>query len=222
MATIIKNESHMYPSGTPTRQVAFDLNDLTYQANDYLGHVRSEAAKIVQQAKEEAAKVQARAEQAGRKAAEEAIERILDEKVSAQMRTLLPALEGAVSQITDSRSSWQQHWEECVVGLACAIAGRIVRRELQQRPEISLDWIRESLELTSGSAEITLRLNPTDLATLRGEVDRLVGVVRRSAPTRILADESISPGGCRVETEFGSVDQQLETQLERIREELRG
>jgi flagellar assembly protein FliH len=37
---------------------------------------------------------------------------------------------------------------------------------------------------------------------------------------RIVADESITAGGCRVDTEFGSLDQQLEAQLARITEEL--
>jgi len=35
-----------------------------------------------------------------------------------------------------------------------------------------------------------------------------------------VADPDITPGGCRVDTQFGSIDQQLETQLARIEEEL--
>ena len=37
---------------------------------------------------------------------------------------------------------------------------------------------------------------------------------------RIIADGAISAGGCRVDTEFGSLEQQLEQQLARIAEEL--
>ncbi|MFQ5550985.1 MAG: FliH/SctL family protein [Gemmatimonadales bacterium] len=36
----------------------------------------------------------------------------------------------------------------------------------------------------------------------------------------IVADSAVSPGGCFVETEFGNIDQQFETQLARIEEEL--
>jgi flagellar biosynthesis/type III secretory pathway protein FliH len=35
-----------------------------------------------------------------------------------------------------------------------------------------------------------------------------------------VADDAVSPGGCRLNTEFGTIDKQLETQLERIKEEL--
>jgi flagellar biosynthesis/type III secretory pathway protein FliH len=48
-------------------------------------------------------------------------------------------------------------------------------------------------------------------------------VVRELAPlaqTELVADPQISAGGCRVETRFGVIDQQFESQLARIEEEL--
>jgi len=42
----------------------------------------------------------------------------------------------------------------------------------------------------------------------------------RLAPAEVIADQSISRGGCRVETPKGAIDQQFETQLARIAEEL--
>lgn len=220
MATIIKTETQTHPSGTPLRRVAYDLRDFSGQADDYLDRVRAEAAKIVSQAKQEAEKICSQAEQAGRKAAEEAIEKILDDKVAQQMRTLTPALQTAVTQIVDSQADWQRHWEKSIVELACAFAKRIVRRELKQQPEIPLEWVREALQLAGGAAEITLRLHPHDLVTLRSQVEQLAAVFSPAAPARIVGDETISLGGCRLETQFGSIDQQLETQLARISEEL--
>ena len=220
MATIIKSEIQTHPSGTPLRRVAYDLRDFSGQADDYLDRVRAEAAKIVLQAKQEAGKIRAQAEQAGRQAAEEAIEKLLDDKVAKQMRTLTPALQTAVAQIVDSQADWQRHWEKSIVQLACAFAKRLVRRELKQQPEIALEWIREALQLAGGAAEITLRLHPHDLITLQTQVEQLAAVFSPAAPARIVGDETISLGGCRLETQFGSIDQQLETQLTRISEEL--
>jgi flagellar biosynthesis/type III secretory pathway protein FliH len=220
MATIIKTPTEAQPSGTAMRQVAYDLQDFSGQADDYLNRVRAEAAKIILQAKQEAEKVRAQAERAGRQAAESAIEKVLDEKVAKQMQTLAPALQQAVRQIVDSQADWQRHWEKSIVDLACVLAKRIVRRELHYQPEITLDWIRESLELVSGAGEITIRLNPADVATLRNQVEALVAVFGSAAQAKVVADESITAGGCRIETQFGSIDQQIETLLERISEEL--
>jgi len=220
MATIIKRESQVQPSRTTLRGVAFNLSDLSLNADQYLDDVRSEAAKIVQQAKQEAAAIQQQAEESGRQAAEAAVEEILDEKVAQQMKTLTPAMQLAVEQIEDSKQQWMRHWEGSLVQLAVAIAGRLVRRELKAEPELALPWIQESLELAAGSAEITVRLHPQDYETLAGQVSSLAEVFSQASQTQVVADESISLGGCRLDTKFGAIDQQIETQLERVRQEL--
>jgi flagellar assembly protein FliH len=220
MATIIKTHAPQQESGTAFRGVAFDLTDMAAQAEDYLGTVRRHAVQIVEQAKQEAAAVRQDAEAAGRRAAEQAIERILDEKVAKQMKTLTPALQAAVKQVEDAKQEWLRHWESSAVDLAVAIAGRLVRGELQRRPEISAAWIREALQLAAGSGDVTVRLNPADQETLERQVKQLAAVFAPLATVNVMADEAITAGGCRVITEFGAVDQQLETQLERVKQEL--
>lgn len=220
MATIIKPESLQHASGTAFRHVAYDLTDMAAEADDYLGGVRREAAKIVEQARREAAVVRQEAEAAGRRAAEEAIERILDEKVAQQMKTLTPALQAADVQIRESKQAWLKQWEAAAVGLAAAIAGRLVRGELTRRPEIGMTWLREALELASGGGELVIHLNPNDHRVVEGQASLLAAAIHPTAKVRLAADEAVSAGGCRVVTEFGSVDMQLEAQLERMEQEL--
>jgi flagellar assembly protein FliH len=220
MATIIKPESSQRHSGTAFRQVAYDLTDMAAAADDYLRGVRHEAAKIVEQSRRDAAVVRQQAEEAGRRAAEEAIERILDEKVAKQMKTLTPALQSAIEQIRDAKQEWRRYWESAATALAAAMAGRLVRGELTRRPEISLEWVREALELAAGSGEIAIHLHPDDCQILERQVQTLAEVMHPTATVRLVPDEAVSAGGCRIVTEFGSVDMQLETQLERIKQEL--
>ncbi|MGI9428975.1 MAG: FliH/SctL family protein [Bythopirellula sp.] len=220
MATIIKRESQRHASGTELRKVAYDLNDLASEGDAYLQQIRAEAAKIVQQAEQDAATIRQQAEVAGKQAAEAAIERILDDKVAKQMQTLTPALSAAVQQIEDSRQDWLRNWESSATQLACAIAAKIVRRELKSQPGIALEWIREALQMCAGAAEITLRLHPDDFETLGEQVRQLTEVFHPVGAAKIVADPAITSCGCRLETEFGSIDQQLETQLERLQQEL--
>lgn len=220
MATIIKHEQLRQASGTAFRQVAYDLTDMAAEADDYLGNVRREASKIVEQARRDAAAVRQEAEAAGRKAAEQAIERILDEKIAKQMKTLTPALAAAAAQIQDAKQGWLEQWEQRAVALAAAMAERLVRGELARRPEISLQWIREALELVSGSGEFAIHLHPGDFETLQRQAAQLAAAMHPTATVRLTADPTVTPGGCRVATEFGNVDMQIETQLERIKQEL--
>jgi flagellar assembly protein FliH len=81
--------------------------------------------------------------------------------------------------------------------------------------------IREALQLASGRGSVRLLLNPNDHRALGGQVHLLVEEMAGLGETQIVADAAISPGGCRVETRFGSIDQTFEAQLARIEEELR-
>jgi flagellar assembly protein FliH len=216
MSTVIK-------SGGPIRAsdgVSFNFDDMADKANQYLDQVRQQALQIVQKAEQDAAAVRARAEEEGRQAAMRAVERVMDEKVGKQMATLLPALKQTIDTIQQAKQSWLQHWEKTALHVSAAIAAKIIRREVSRAPEITLTLVKEALELAAGSPEIQLRLNPGDHAALAGQVERLTGELGRLGATKIVADPQITPGGCRVDTRFGVIDQQFEAQLARIEEEL--
>jgi flagellar biosynthesis/type III secretory pathway protein FliH len=221
MATIIRKD---YPrqmsSGRIVQPVAFSMTDLRVQADEYLTMVRQEAAKIVQTAQGEAEQIRRQAEVAGRKAAEAAVERILDEKVARRMETLLPALEQLVAQVNDARGELLKHWEQSALRVATTIAERIIRRQLDRQPQITLDLIEEALRLAAGSAELKLHMNPQDYEHLGPQVERLAVSLGRLTPSEVVADPAIAPGGCRVETKFGEIDMQIASQLRRIEEEL--
>lgn len=220
MATIIKTHAAQKPSGDVVRGLAFSLEDISGQAEAYVAEVRSETSKIVSDAHVQADAIRKQAESSGRQAAEQAALAALDQNVAQRMATLLPALEAAIAQLSDARHEWQQFWETQAIGLARAMASRLVRGELANRPEIPLIWVREALQLAAGSTELTLQLAPDDFDTIRGQVEKLAGVFAPAATVHIVSDDQITPGGCRVLTEFGVIDQQIETQLARLEEEL--
>jgi flagellar biosynthesis/type III secretory pathway protein FliH len=56
---------------------------------------------------------------------------------------------------------------------------------------------------------------------LASQVKLLVDEMAGLGDTQVVADAAVSPGGCRVETRFGAIDQTFEAQLSRIEEELR-
>ena len=221
MATIIRKDSPSETrAGRSVQPVAFSFDDMRGQASDYLGTVRAEAAKIVQQAHQQAEQVRRQAETAGRKAAEAAIERVLDERVGKRMETLLPALNQLIAETNQAKAQLLSRWEQSALKVACEIAKRIIHRELSQDPQITLDLVADALRLASGMTDITLHISPTDYENLGTQINRLAATLGQLAPSAVVADPTITPGGCRVKTKFGEIDQQIETQLERIQEEL--
>jgi flagellar assembly protein FliH len=212
MSTIIRTTD----SVRTAHAASFNLDDLAIQAQHYLANVREQGAAILTQAQNEADAVRRRAEEEGRAAALRNVEAV----VGKQMTTLLPALREAVDDIRDAKQAWLARWEAGAVGVATAIAQRLIRRELEHHPDITLDLVREAIELAAGSSQICIRLNPADHKTLGGQVRKLVKEMLPVGDLEVKSDADITPGGCRVDTRFGTIDQQFESQLKRIEEEL--
>jgi len=203
-----------------THPATYTFSDMASQGDDYVRRIRGEALHVVEQAKAEADRVRAQAEAEGRAAAEADIDKRINERLAAELKTLRPALDGVVAELQASRGEWLAHWREAAIRLAAAMAERIVRRELAEDPTISQEWLGEALTLAAGASEVTVRLAPGDFDNLRGHAESLAESVAGLAEARFVADEAITPGGCRVETRHGSIDQQLQTQLDRLAEEL--
>jgi flagellar assembly protein FliH len=221
MATIIRKDSPRETNtGRAVQPIAFSFADMRGQASNYLDVVREEAAKIVQAAHAEAEQIRRQADAAGRKAAESAVERILDEKVARRMDTLVPALEQLVMQVNDAKSELLGHWQRSAVRVSTAMAERIIRRQLEREPQITVDLVEEALRLAAGTAEITVHLSATDFENLGPQVQRLAESLSQLAPSKVVSDPEITTGGCRVETRFGEIDLQIESQLRRLEEEL--
>jgi flagellar assembly protein FliH len=221
MAAVIRKENaHKLPAERAVRPVSFSFADLRGQADEYLQTVRQEAAKIVQQAHHDAEGIRRAAEAAGRKAAEAAAARVLDEKVAKRMETLLPALEQLVSQLHDARGELLRQWERSAVKVITAMSERVIHRKLAAEPGIALDLIEDALQRAVGATDITLHVNPTDYEKIGAQIQQLAASMSRLAPSQIVPDMTISAGGCRVETRFGTIDNQIESQLGRLEQDL--
>lgn len=215
MASVIRASDHQLAAG-----VAFNFDDMTAQAKQYLDRVRIEAAKIVTQAQKDGEAIRRRAEQEGRQAGMALIHQATEQNVAKQMEAILPALRQAIDDLRQAKQSWLVHWEGAAVHVAAAIAGRVIRRELTRRPEISLTLVREALELAAGSPQVRIHLSPADHLALGQQIAVLTREMAGLGEVEILADPAITGGGCRVETRFGTIDQQIESQLARLEEEL--
>ena len=216
MATIIKaTDRHR-----AVQTVAFNFDDMAVRANQCLDAVRDEAAKVLKEAHRQADGLRKRAEAEGRREGLAAIEQMADERFARELTALKPALQQAVREIRDAKQAWLEHWEKSAIHVAAVIAARVIRRELSHDPQIVVTLVREALELAAGSAELKIRLNPHDHANLRGQIQSVVRELAPLAESELVADPNVTAGGCRVETRFGMIDQQFESQLARIEEEL--
>lgn len=219
MAGIIKAD-RWSDAPTTLRSAAFNFEDVATRADRYLATVQQQAERIVASAKAQAEQIAEEARQEGYQRAVQEAHKMLGETLDEQLATLVPALQQAVEDIGHSRASWIRHWERETVRLAAAIAERVIRRELCETPEVTVELIREALELAMGSGDLTIQLHPRDYEALRDRTDAITDHLHTVGSADVVPNDGVSPGGCRVVTEFGLIDQTIEAQLDRITEEL--
>jgi flagellar assembly protein FliH len=212
MATILQSAD----SPVGPHIVAFNFDDVAAEAAQCTAKAKAEAAEFVAKAQSEAEAIRRQAAEEGCKAAM----REFDKMVAAHVAPAIVAIQQADADLHQAKQEWIAHWETGVVRLAAAIAGRVVRRELRRQPDITLSLVREALDLAAGSPNVRLHLNPEDYQALGVQVRSLIDAMSSLGDAEVIPDASVSQGGCRVETRFGTIDQQIESQLRRIEEEL--
>jgi flagellar assembly protein FliH len=150
----------------------------------------------------------------------EKVQRESDIQLGAKLETLLPALTTMIERFDTEKQSFLQYWERSALKVAEAIAVKVINRQLSEDVDIPLRLLRETLELGTGSTSVRIRLNKGDYEALKPQIDLLLQEMTRSIKTEIIGDESVSPGGCILETPQGVIDNQIESRLARIEEEL--
>jgi flagellar assembly protein FliH len=137
-------------------------------------------------------------------------ERSGEEAATVRAEAVLWRLTQTLEELGSLREQMISKTERQVVQLALAIAARIVHHEVAVDHELLVAMARVALDRLGDRKSATIRLNPQDFAA--AGVDRLVG----KAAIEIVADASVSRGGCRVESDFGLIDVAVAAQLAEI------
>ena len=211
---------------------AFNFDDMRRQCDEFVANARQQGEQLLAKTAIEAEEIRRHAHAEGLAAgqrdglasAEQLIQtralEIAAQQTQDKLRTALPAFEALARSLEIERDRWITHWEAAAVQLSAAIAEKILRHELSRRPELAVAIIQEALQLATGQPHLKLRLHPQDIELLQGCGQEALSRLESVGDAALVPDESISRGGCLIETRHGLIDARLETQLERITAEL--
>jgi flagellar assembly protein FliH len=118
-----------------------------------------------------------------------------------------------VEQFVQERDRFLQSAENEVVRLALAIAARILRREAQTDPLFLTGAVRVALGQLAETTQVRLRVPATEAELWRETVEHIPNLKLKPS---IVPDEHLLTGDCVVETELGSADLGVRSQLGEI------
>ncbi len=142
-------------------------------------------------------------------------------EVENELHTATQALAEALEQISRLRASLLDKSKEDMVRLVMAVARQVIQTEVEENGQIIVKTVTRALEAAVESDEYYIRLNPADLTRVKESEPLFLAAMKGLQNIHVIADESISRGGCRAESRAGDVDATLESQLEKIYAHLR-
>jgi flagellar biosynthesis/type III secretory pathway protein FliH len=143
-------------------------------------------------------------------------EHSLSEQLMQQRTEMVELQNGVVNSMSQMLPRLAQEMESALIQLALESAKKVVGG-MKIDVKMVEAVVREALGQVQDLAEVTIRLNPDDLALLKKHESPLLEGLPETGPLRFVASTEVARGGCIVQTRFGLVDAQRETKMEQLR-----
>lgn len=176
------------------------------------------AQKLIAEAEEEANKI--------RGSAQKLLSQIEKATQEAKQAGFREGKEEGLAQVTEEllkartlKENILKNAEADLIQLVAVVAEKVLGELAAKNKEAILAITRQALSHSIGD-KIVVRMNPADLKRLKVEDLQFKDVLDRTKHIHVKEDDAIQVGGCVVETEIGTIDAQLETQLKAIRKAL--
>ncbi len=139
----------------------------------------------------------------------------------AEATGLMNTLVDGLKQLEAARGVYYGKAEKEMLDLVLLIAAEIVRREVAQDPGIVAEVLRKAVSELETRQSIVVRLSPRDAELISGMQQSLQQEMEVIERIEFKVDSAITPGGCILETNIGSLDATVENRLMNIHRTLR-
>ena len=131
-----------------------------------------------------------------------------------EVASAVQSMRQAIVEIQSVRQEIYHSIEREVVGLALAIARKVVCQEIKIDPDVVVCVAREALSQVDVPGKIKIRLNPADLEFITSTQGQISEFLKEMDNVTVEAEQGITSGGCLIETNLGEIDARIEKQFQ--------
>lgn len=223
MSTVIK----AHATGHLLKRLStMDLADHLAEARAVVEAAERRAVQIVAQAEERAKTILAEAKSSGYEtghklgtaegtkqghqiAYEESVERFAREHAN-----VVAAMRGAVDEFDSLKEDLMIAAQRDLLDFAVSLAGKLTFEIGRMHREAAIENLKRALHLVESRTNLVIYLHPDDVESVGTFAEEVLKRVDASLVFTIEADDSVAPGGCKVESDRTRVDATLETQVD--------
>ncbi|MCC6273657.1 MAG: hypothetical protein IT572_09360 [Deltaproteobacteria bacterium] len=184
-----------------------EVLDASGRARQIIEEAKGDAARIKAEAKEVLAQVQVEMERSKKEGYDLGYQEGLQQGLEILQR------------VKELRQKLFDDNEREMVKLVFEIAEKIIGREFRENDKAIMNVIRLAISDAVGD-KIVVHLNPQDYEKIKKNEAELYQKIESGKTLVFREDETVKVGGCVVETDIGTIDAQLDTQLNAIKKAL--
>lgn len=136
--------------------------------------------------------------------------------VQAEMDEMLQTMRGLVEMARVERHKIIDGAEADIVRLAVTICERILNAHLALEPAAVLEMVRAAIGKLVSRETVTVRVNPADIGLMRDHREEIMSM-NDISNMRLVEDRRVDRGGVVIDTDAGTIDAKLSTQLREVR-----
>lgn len=196
----------------------FDLDNIDFsqrqerrRGDRRRGYRRIDDRNLISRAQEEAGTIRENAAKEGYK---EGLEQFQDD---------IQIIRNSINNFMNAKQEVFEYIAPDILEISVDIARKIVKKEIEQNPQIVLETITDVLNtLPKDEARVSIKVNPSQLALIKESIPEIISSLGLEVRINVSPDDTITLGSCIVQTSNGIVDATIDTQLEIIKEVFKG
>lgn len=193
-----------------------DTQKARTQAQDIVNEAEKKAADIIDKAEQSEAATQKKAFTEGFDAGREAGYK----EGKAEVSRLIERLHTMLERTMDKRQQILAETEQQIVDLVLLMTRKVVKVISENQRNVVTSNIIHALRKVKGRADVILRVNLADVGLTTEHTKDFLAAAENIKNITVVEDLSVDAGGCIIETDFGSVDARIASQLHELEQRI--
>ena len=142
-------------------------------------------------------------------------------KANGEVERLTERMHDMINGIINKRTSIFIEAEQQIISLVLSIARKVIKVLSENQKNVVINNVIHSLKKLSTRKNIAIRVNLADLELTTQYKDKFIKIAE-TENIKILEDTTVDKGGCIIETDFGTLDARISSQLHEIEDKIQG
>lgn len=137
-----------------------------------------------------------------------------------EAQRLTDRLHTIIERMMDKRQEILAETEQQIVDLVLLMTRKIVKVISENQRNIVVSNVVQALRKVKGRGDVTIRVNLNDVAMTTQHVKDFLAAAENVKNITVVEDSTVDRGGCVIETDFGSIDAKIVSQLNEIEQKI--